>query len=352
MIDENTFTSLIKEYSAQIPKEYMEKHRFYHNESHINKMLSELLLLRTRLPASITELDIEWLLHAILWHDSHYNPLSQSNEELSVELFMKYNDQLPHEVKRKISRLIMVTKDPTIAETELERLMVYLDLLPLTKDVDSVLRDCENICKEYRVMDFRTFRARRIDFLTYTLPKWISICFEDKSSIVGPGMQQRMLEGARIALTHISNYRPKIGVYIGSFNPFHIGHKNILDQASKVFDKVILIQASNPTKNAPTTLIPETVSKLHQVRHLHDISILDIVRAVCDSPHAAYSLIRGIRSTYDLIDEQNYRQIVRAMGVVLQFTYFLSDYHHVSSSVVRQLEHLDQPTYKKYTEGV
>ena len=32
----------------------------------------------------------------------------------------------------------------------------------------------------------------------------------------------------------------KIGFYAGSFNPFHIGHYNILSKAEEIFDKVII----------------------------------------------------------------------------------------------------------------
>jgi pantetheine-phosphate adenylyltransferase len=38
----------------------------------------------------------------------------------------------------------------------------------------------------------------------------------------------------------------KIGVYAGSFNPFHVGHADILHQALEVFDEVILAIGNNP----------------------------------------------------------------------------------------------------------
>ena len=46
----------------------------------------------------------------------------------------------------------------------------------------------------------------------------------------------------------------KIGVYAGSFNPYHIGHEDIYNQASKVFDEVILAQGINSSKNVPDFL--------------------------------------------------------------------------------------------------
>lgn len=39
-----------------------------------------------------------------------------------------------------------------------------------------------------------------------------------------------------------------IGVYPGSFNPWHEGHEDVLNKALKVFDKVIILIGYNPDK--------------------------------------------------------------------------------------------------------
>ena len=43
--------------------------------------------------------------------------------------------------------------------------------------------------------------------------------------------------------------KKKIGVYAGSFSPFHVGHADILHQALDVFDEVIVAIGHNPTKD-------------------------------------------------------------------------------------------------------
>lgn len=348
MITEKEMYSLIREYRLQVPAQYMEDVRYYHSNRHIENMFAELLLLRPKLPDSFTELDIECLINAIIWHDAKYDPLAADNEEQSAELFLQDNAQMPHEMKQKIKRLIMVTKNPSEASTELERLMVFLDLLPLTKDVDSVIRDCNNICKEYRCMNYEVFRKGRIAFLSDVLPKWVKDCFEDKSSIVGPGMQQRILEGGKIALTHICNLQPKIGIYVGSFNPIHIGHLDILNQASKVFDKIIIIRATNLSKSDKIYEFPQLLCRKYETADVFDTPINKIVDLYTNSKMASYSLIRGIRSSYDLIEEQNYAQIISDMGVRIPITYFLSKQQHISSTVLRQLDKLNSPLFNVY----
>ena len=40
----------------------------------------------------------------------------------------------------------------------------------------------------------------------------------------------------------------RLGIYAGSFNPFHKGHYNILCKAEKIFDRVIIARGINPDK--------------------------------------------------------------------------------------------------------
>ena len=40
-----------------------------------------------------------------------------------------------------------------------------------------------------------------------------------------------------------------IGLYPGSFNPWHIGHQDVLDKACKVFDMVFVLVCESPEKS-------------------------------------------------------------------------------------------------------
>ena len=49
----------------------------------------------------------------------------------------------------------------------------------------------------------------------------------------------------------------RYGIYPGAFDPFHIGHLDIVRQAQKVFDRVFAIRAVNPEKAKASSKLPE-----------------------------------------------------------------------------------------------
>ena len=49
----------------------------------------------------------------------------------------------------------------------------------------------------------------------------------------------------------------KLGVYAGSFQPFHLGHLNILEKAEQIFDQVIIARGINPSKISQSNIQQE-----------------------------------------------------------------------------------------------
>lgn len=146
--------------------------------------------------------------------------------------------------------------------------------------------------------------------------------------------------------------KTKIGVYAGSFNPFHKGHLNILLQAQAVFDKVIVAVGNNPEKSQnereplPTLSFLKNVSIAHYSGLLADyLSQLDLY----DSDVEVF-LIRGLRNGEDLQYEQNQIQFIRDMYPSLRVVFFICDKHfeHISSSSLRALKKLSIKDYERY----
>jgi pantetheine-phosphate adenylyltransferase len=142
----------------------------------------------------------------------------------------------------------------------------------------------------------------------------------------------------------------RIGIYPGSFDPFHIGHLDIVRQAQKVFDVIHVIRAINSDKKQPQSKLPEDFLREMKV----DVGICeglvtDVVKNYERGGHDV-TLIRGLRSGADLAYEQNLVAFMRNMHPQIKVVFFLCDpkYQHVSSSALRGIRQFSEEEYKKY----
>jgi pantetheine-phosphate adenylyltransferase len=128
--------------------------------------------------------------------------------------------------------------------------------------------------------------------------------------------------------------KPKIGVFAGSFNPFHKGHYNVLQKAEKLFDKVIIAFGKNPDKSARNWPIPKTISNRQQTEY-HDL-LTDHI----DSFGYDVTVIRGLRNSTDFNYEQNQYRYIQELKPNIKIINIFCDkeFEHISSSGIRTLE--------------
>lgn len=126
----------------------------------------------------------------------------------------------------------------------------------------------------------------------------------------------------------------KVGVYAGSFNPFHLGHYNILTKAEKIFDKVIIGFGKNPEKSDNFGLPSQSLDS-RDVR-FYDGLLTDFIDSL---EYENITLIRGLRNSTDLQYELTQYRFLQELKPDIQVISIFCDkeYEHISSSAIRML---------------
>lgn len=132
----------------------------------------------------------------------------------------------------------------------------------------------------------------------------------------------------------LDNFRPLIGVFAGSFNPFHKGHYNVLQKAEKIFDKVIVAFGKNPEKGQREWVVPQTIQN-RQIEEYNGL-LTDFIQSLGHD----VVVVRGLRNSTDFQYEQNqYRYIQELMpGIKIINIFCDKEFEHISSSGIRTLE--------------
>jgi pantetheine-phosphate adenylyltransferase len=143
-------------------------------------------------------------------------------------------------------------------------------------------------------------------------------------------------------IDHVNLFQPKIGVFAGSFSPFHKGHYNVLQKAERIFDKVIVAFGKNPSKEKQTWSVPKTI-KNRQICE-YDGLLTDFIKSL----KYDVTVIRGLRNSTDFQYEQNQYRYIQELKPDIKIVNVFCDkeFEHISSSGIRTLEQFNK--HKQY----
>lgn len=140
----------------------------------------------------------------------------------------------------------------------------------------------------------------------------------------------------------------KRAIYPGSFYPFTIGHLDILRQAQKLFDEVIVFFAKNSNKHNDNPELHKLIEdqkirlvKEYEARVIEGNKMtIDVAKEFdCDY------IIRGLRNSQDFEYEKNIANINKIISPRLTTVFLLPTkpiYENISSSFVREMMKYDK----------
>jgi pantetheine-phosphate adenylyltransferase len=260
-----------------------------------------------------------------MFHDIIYYPGYDGNESKSEEVFRELCWVSASTIANEIADAILATKDHK-ATNELGRHFCRIDMDVLDADPVEMLEWEKGIFKEYQRFSVSEYIKGRLGFL------------------YGHVDEHPKLRFLIDYLEH--HFRPRVAIYAGSFNPFHVGHMNILEKAERMFDKVVLAEGRNPEKKDDR---PESYLDGHFPFHevvQFECLLPELVRAY--SEHANVTVVKGLRNGYDLNYEMNQLRFMQDYNSDINVVYIAcdSEFEHISSSALRGIKSFDVHIHK------
>ncbi|HYG15315.1 MAG TPA: adenylyltransferase/cytidyltransferase family protein [Bacteroidia bacterium] len=304
MIDANYIQARLESFGipATVLEKYSESHRHYHTLEHIIELL--------KITKNSGRLSSDILFLTAVFHDIIYDPRRQDNEEQSAAFFRSVwkGDEA---TGKAVEGIILETKTHK-GSTEESAFFQAADLYIFDRPLEEQITHERQVFREYAFVDWKDYREGRLKLLkTFN--------------------QNGKTEGL---MAYVRSFTPNIGVYAGSFNPFHKGHYNILLKAEAIFDKVIIAYGKNPEKHNQLWPRPKTI-EYRQVVEYGGL-ITDFVSSL----GYEVTLVRGLRNTDDFANELKQYRYMKDLkpGIKSVSIYCDPEFEHISSTSIRVLE--------------
>lgn len=133
----------------------------------------------------------------------------------------------------------------------------------------------------------------------------------------------------------------KTALYAGSFDPFTNGHLDIVEQASQIFDKVIIAVGNNSEKQSflpiekRLELIIKSTSKISNI----EVISYEGLTVELAKRKGTDILVRGVRNSSDFEYEQQIAGVNKALAPEIKTVLFTPKPENafISSTIVREI---------------
>jgi pantetheine-phosphate adenylyltransferase len=133
----------------------------------------------------------------------------------------------------------------------------------------------------------------------------------------------------------------RVAVYTGTFDPVHLGHLDIIERGSRLFDRLIVAVGINPDKKTLFS-VDERVELIHtETSAIGNVEVMpfpglavQFVREV-----GARIMLRGLRTLSDMEYEFTMSLMNRNLDPGIETTFLMAkeQFSHISSSLLRQI---------------
>lgn len=134
----------------------------------------------------------------------------------------------------------------------------------------------------------------------------------------------------------------KSGVFAGTFDPFTMGHYDIVSRASRLFDKVYVGVAENTSgKNCKLSIEKRTEIVKNSLFDLPNVTVqaFDCFLVDFTEECGSNTIIRGLRTSNDFEYEKALTEVYKSQNPGIEILYLIAshNYCHISSTIVREL---------------
>ncbi|MDR7131432.1 pantetheine-phosphate adenylyltransferase [Algoriphagus sp. 4150] len=134
----------------------------------------------------------------------------------------------------------------------------------------------------------------------------------------------------------------KTAIFPGSFDPYTLGHHDIVMRSLDLFDEVIIGIGYNSTKKSRYFEIDDMVAKVKSVyENTPSVKVIvyNELTSTLAKKHNAQFLIRGLRNTTDFEYENTISQMNRYLNEELETVFLITSprYAAISSTIIREV---------------
>lgn len=134
--------------------------------------------------------------------------------------------------------------------------------------------------------------------------------------------------------------KTKIAVYPGTFDPVTNGHVDLIKRASRIFEKVIVAVASEPSKPVLFSLEERIGMVRGAVRNIHNVRVEEFEGLVVDYVRkiGANVVVRGLRMLSDFEYEFQMALTNRKLAGEIETIFMMphESYSYISSKLIKE----------------